>query len=839
MPRSASEAYEIIAAWPVPVYLTTNYDDEIANHLAALGEAFVTYNNAPDHVALLTPDVRGIVAKLHGDLRSKERLILTSSDYSEISGSPDWQYWRTKLTSIFQLHKVIVVGHSLTDPDVQHILAAAKEGAGVQNPVCWIAPDVPLPSKKDLLEKWRIRVIGYDNRDGTHVNLIRLLETVSDFVPPRVSVRASKDLRATLSDAAAPDQAAASLFVFNRLMGEKSFEERRADVVLAALMATPMLNTRVPFRIEDGLRAAGWPQDVPVGQEFRTQLLARGIEQGIVTSEKDMITFTDRAGSEREERSAAFEHLRHRFTLSLALRLRRAFSTLEKPEEVALKIESALIGFFRQGGLTLATTLLADKSLQKRHLPPSIARFMTEASTQFDQLLQRQAFVKVALDAFVRAAEAERDYLSRLAQGFFAFHALGVHGEAALTRLRQAKATVWLVDSNVQIAAVAVGAPVFMVWNSTFGELGQMGLRFFTTERLFDETHAHLRFAQTVIEQNGPKSSAVYAAAVGDAPYRKSNLFLQGFIGWQAAGNPCDWEGYLAQVGDRPDASRRTLESAFGRLGIEVVGPPDWPGFRRDDTARAREIAESIAEASTRFRTDWELDPEELDEMLRKAGPESEAVMIVLRERDGDYGILSNPGTASPAWFISQTAVLNRVTNQRITWQPDAFLRFASTLSAGGEAEQTEKAFEALMWAVAQAGVNVLDEEAADRVFGGVIDHESLRLDDQTRVYEKVLTEKYGDDPRSVVRRMRGVDQTLALVQLANEAAQKETANRVRSEQESVEWQKRAIQAETELKRLERYRRKVTERSGRAQRAQRRVSSKPTKSRVRKRKVRR
>ena len=36
-----SEIYDTIASWPVPVYLTTNFDDQIQTSLASLGEAFI------------------------------------------------------------------------------------------------------------------------------------------------------------------------------------------------------------------------------------------------------------------------------------------------------------------------------------------------------------------------------------------------------------------------------------------------------------------------------------------------------------------------------------------------------------------------------------------------------------------------------------------------------------------------------------------------------------------------------------------------------------------------------------------------------------------------------
>src|SRR5207249_695770 len=102
----------------------------------------IPYSNSEDHMAHLLPDLKGAIFKLHGDLRSERGLILTRSQYGAIARDQSWEYWRTKMTSAFQLVPFIVIGHSLSDPHIAHVLEAAKKGAGVHQPVCWIAPDV-------------------------------------------------------------------------------------------------------------------------------------------------------------------------------------------------------------------------------------------------------------------------------------------------------------------------------------------------------------------------------------------------------------------------------------------------------------------------------------------------------------------------------------------------------------------------------------------------------------------------------------------------------------------------------------------------------------------------
>ena len=230
--------YEHIARWPIAVYMTTNYDHEIARHLAHAGEtSYIEYSNSEDALSVLLPDISGAVVHLHGDLSTESGLVLTSSQYREILSGPQWQYWRTKMTSIFQMNRVIVVGHSLYDPHVVHVLEAAKKGAGVIQPVCWIAPDVAWEATREYLERYRIRVVSYDNRDRSHSNLVRLVETLSDFVPSRVSVHVSQAVAQVVDSPLGANAAAPGFFVFTRLSQQTDFEVKQTEVMVGALRA--------------------------------------------------------------------------------------------------------------------------------------------------------------------------------------------------------------------------------------------------------------------------------------------------------------------------------------------------------------------------------------------------------------------------------------------------------------------------------------------------------------------------------------------------------------------------------------------------------------------------
>ncbi len=821
--------YKMIARWPIRVYLTTNYDNEISKHLSAVGETYLEYSNSEDHFGFLIPDFQGAIVKLHGDLRSENGLILTSSQYQDILENKNWNYWRTKMISLFQMVPIVVIGHSLSDPNIKHILQAAKEGAGVTQPICWIAPDVEQKDIRYHLEKYRIRVIPYSNKDGTHRNLCKLIEHINQFMPPRITIRLSKEIRDVSRSPLGPNAASPGFFVYNKLSTLKSVEKKRPSIVLSAIEAAlPKLKNLGTFTLEKALKIGGWPEDVLLDEKFKPLLVMEAIETGLLEAidEKNF-----RIGKNAEilssEKRKAFKHLQHRFKQSLKLRIKKNYPELtdSDSEKLSTDIERSLIGYFKNGGLTLASTMFSDKH-EKTNIPNSIIHFISEASAIYNDTLKRQAFCTISVDIFTKTESVERDYLGRISQGFFGFHAFGIFGDVAIERLNEAKDTVWLVDSNVQISALALGSPTNAVFRGTLLKLKEYGVRLFTNKLLFNETYQHLIFAINVIEHHGAESSEVLAAAAGDLPYRKSNAFLQGFLHWQAAGNPCDWAAYMYAIYSCHNPSEEDLSSSLESLGIEVINFSDWPGFSDIDYIERSEYKDRIVQKILDWRQSDECEYSESHfDSYKKAEPEAEALVIVKNERKGKYHVLSKAGDKSLSWFISDTSILNIIEPGLIlTWQPEAFIRFVSTL--GISPINASDAFQAILLNVAQSAVVLLDDKVVSTVFGGMIDQTRLNMIEQRNQYRESLEHKYGEPPESVFDRISPRFKLLGAIQLAEERAQIEKQKRKQAEGWSDEAKKRASSAEKKLREVEHYRKRMEAKKLEAKRKARKQKSK-------------
>ena len=826
-PQHSGEIYQILARWPVPVYLTTNFDDEISTQLTALAEPYNVHGNSADHFAHLHPDASGIICKLHGDLRTDGGLVLTSDDYTAIASDPSYSYWHTKLTAIFTTQRVIVVGHSLADPDVRHVLAAAKHGAGVERPVCWIAPDVPPDLRRDYLARWRVRVLSYDNHDGDHRSLLTLLRHLDDFVPPRTAVPVRDTIAAVAEAGSQPNAAAPGYFVFNNLHAHEDFETKRVDVILAAVQSAATRLASEDFDILTILQATGWPSDVPLPHELRARVIDRALETNLLLRTEGGLRFTPEALQEIRERQTAFEDARDRFLLALVLRLKKHSSLDDNAcERIAGHIEASLIGYFRESGITLASLLQSSHRTPPPVVPTSIVSFLTQSSARYSEQAYRQAFCTVSLDIFLRPGLAERAYLGRVSQGFCGYHMLGAFGQAAAERLRNARDTVWLVDSNVQISLLAIGASGYQLFRECLERLRSLGLRFFTTTALAEETAGHLAFANAMVARYGEDALEILALGTGQPPFDRANTFAQGFIRWRAASNAGDWRRYVLQVCGPPVSGRRRTTEALRRVGIEEIPFEDWPGFDPAHTEDVRTYTAALIAANARLLARTGAGMVQSAEPDRKSPPEAEAAAVVRRERLGDYHTLSSPGVPSPAWFISNTTVLNTLANgETITWRPEAFVRFASTLFPESDRAASDRAFDTLIWSVAQAGLIVVEENVAEQVFGRAIDQAAIDFRQEKEHYAALLSEEYPDIEKSFLTNVPVRDRPVVHTQLAFQAAMKETQKREAAEaQRDAALQEKKL-LEAELAPLRRFAKKLQKRSQKAKRRKRRDRS--------------
>lgn len=214
-PGGKSSVYELLSSWPFACYLTTNYDDEIRAHLIRRNQYFQVVQNRPQDFYPIHEGVSNYIITLHGDLDHPDQLVLTADDYDKFEVRSEKRYFRDRLQQILTTFDVLIIGHGLSDPDLDLILRTAKEHASPVHPVYVILPDLTAADISELLNRYNIVALTYSNADGTHSSLRNRLIGLDKFVVHRASTSAHSLPAPAIDEAEI--EAATSLFIFRGL----------------------------------------------------------------------------------------------------------------------------------------------------------------------------------------------------------------------------------------------------------------------------------------------------------------------------------------------------------------------------------------------------------------------------------------------------------------------------------------------------------------------------------------------------------------------------------------------------------------------------------------------
>lgn len=231
--------YDKLSQWPFACYLTTNYDDEIKRHLDRTGIHYDTLRNQKKDFYVIRDGVTNCIFKLHSDLKYPEEVVITSKDYQHLYIDDHGRYYCDKLRQIFEMFDVLIIGHSLSDPDIDYILRIARKTASPRHPIYMIAADYTKAEETEFFEKYNIVLLPYSNTDGKHATLKRILSTYDRFIISRKRNRPT-----TQVDISDDSNMALSLFLFRKLQGA-DISNNISSLILFTIYASD--NTWLPI----------------------------------------------------------------------------------------------------------------------------------------------------------------------------------------------------------------------------------------------------------------------------------------------------------------------------------------------------------------------------------------------------------------------------------------------------------------------------------------------------------------------------------------------------------------------------------------------------------------
>jgi hypothetical protein len=779
--KHPAHIYGILANWPIPIYMTTNWDDEILNALGKEKVFFKTVWNTKADFSKWRAGTDNIIVKLHSDLAHPETAVITSRDYQIFSTDGSFEYFRAKLRAVFEMFNVLIIGHSLSDYDLSLVLQIAKSTSSPEHPLYLVAADMTRSDEIELFQKFNIVVIPYKNPDGTHSRLRRLLCIVNKFVKPRY--RRLDIQETTYSDEEI--EAAQSLLIYRRvhnltqestggihhfdpLVLNALFQVSDNGVDPADLFTLPPLSTIVKN------------DEIKTAVEASLQLLQ---EEGLIAKDgklKLLEAGTKRVMVMRSEKEMTEEQAYGQFILDLKSEL--GSNPEEKDEVFVDLLKDTIVKVFKQRGLAIANSIFADQSISERELS-DIFEALSNAATVFHDEDASVAFIAAAQKFVLESSTAQLKYLTSLSQGYFLFHLLGLDPKCAKIRHNILQNTVWWCDASTLLPLLAAGSRNNEYAKDLFRRLRELNVRVVTTTKFLSEIHRHILWAHRFFEEEDTSSPVFLQAALLKSSF-KQNLFLEGFIRLAAegaVGTPADYLNSVFPDGWESQQLRRLLQG----LGISVIELHELEGYAIADHGTIQELTEQVKDE--RIRGDSYKGWNQVD-------AEGEILFIIRSLRSGRY---KSPVTnqVDRAYFLSQSLVLDRVAekNEGLTWTPEALYRYLIALP--GETPDDGLLHQCMLQEYYVSGIVLIDKQRYRHFFGPAINAAKISYAAEEAQYLREYPQASAAALRESFDKTPDLEKPFFVTQMGWKAARQAAA---RAESAT----RRAVESEAELKRV-------------------------------------
>jgi SIR2-like domain len=720
---SSGYTYSVLCNWPFACYLTTNYDDEIFEHLKKIGVFYHTIQNSRDDLGTIRHNASSLIVKLHSDLDHPKEVVLTSDDYERLTVGGEGASFRQRLRSIFEMFDVCIIGHSLKDPHIQFILQTAKQYASPEHPVFMITSDVTRAEERELFDHSNIIALPYENPDGKHERLRRLLTVLNKFITPR----RERILPVAATYSSGELEAAQSIMIYRRIT---ALSAERCSIVdyLGPLVIQTFRSNDEGEKLSEAELKKRQPLTSAISTEKVASTLSSVLDEmyniGLLSRDQNKysLTTSGRARGQQVSEQKKTEEAQAYGQFAIALRSNHeSLSPTEEAELIGL-FKSSLVSVFKARGLAIANSIFAGQSADSGSLSDIFQTISVAAGTIKNTELAF-AFVEAAQIFILEPSEIQKQYLASLSQGFFLYHLFGLDPNCAKMRRDIFEHTIWWCDSSVLIPFLAQGCFNHDYASDLFTRLQKINALTLTTGRLIQEVWEHLEWAARQVEKGPTDPSAFMAASLQMGSY-KQNLFVDGYIRLAAEGKVGTFKDYLAIVspaGFNKEALVRSLQSK----GFQIFNVNEMAGYETSNWGDIEELAGQIKEIRSKFssfRSELQVEAE------------AEILHMIRGLKDQRYKCPIEKMDLERSYFVSQSRVLDQVPPDKpVSWTPEALYRYL--LALPGETINSDLLQQCMMQEYYSAGVVFVDKPRYQKFFGPTINAAKTKFAEEKERY--------------------------------------------------------------------------------------------------------
>jgi hypothetical protein len=520
-PGGNGEAYNALAKLPFLGYLTTNYDDIFKRHLSGNRRAVTVHCNSKEDIEQIDFDAVPTLVKLHSDFFNPESMILTAKQYMDIQYDENYLHIREFLKSYVLTKRLLIVGYSVSDPDIQLILQEATKIFRRRVPIIAIVAGAKSKQIKEWEFKYNIRIFSYPNKDGKHSELpsiLKLLSTYSGIERPRIG-EAEIDLRS-----------AQHLFMWHKLKFPNDVESKNGaiDSLLLGLLADVNDHQILIGEFVDAAsKFFSATEDVKQLIDFSLKRLS---QNDFVRLKEDTIKVLPAGLAEYKKNVGQFSRLCTVFEDQVRFDLKEEMPRLH--EDYYKKIPKlallALIDLFKERAIELFSSLFKERKAGI-NLSLGLFKLLTFHANEIDSFECRTWFVGHCTKILKNPKPHETELLSYVARAFYCFQALQLDSEAFNARIAELNQRVCLIDSNVLLPIILPGHPLNSQFNQTLNKVKSWGVSFYVLSDTIREAYKAIKWAIDMVNAHGERSKEILYAALGQADYRP-NQVLDAFI---------------------------------------------------------------------------------------------------------------------------------------------------------------------------------------------------------------------------------------------------------------------------------------------------------------------
>ena len=779
--------YELISKWPFACYLTTNYDDEIETYLARLNEHFTVIQNRQEDFYSFRDGASHLIQKLHSDLNHPDEVILTSADYQRVYVGDEGQYFRDKLCDIFKMFNIFIIGHSLSDPDIDFVLQLAKKRRGPQHPIYMVAADFTKADEQEFLEKYNIVLIQYSNTDGTHSELRRILKTADLFISPRQRFRERSGINSRPEEEI---ESAIAIFLYRRLQGVQATD------YLSPIVLSGLYSASAEGIVSEDIASLPMMKQLMQGEsngEAINQVINSLTQQGLISSVDGNIKITSDGRAKVQEYQVIREMEMDQAYGQFRLDLKNACGSVKESQlrQCQKLAEEVIIASFANRGLVVANKIFSEQSARPEELS-DVFGYTSDRAIDIDDMELRAAFIETMYKFLVEPNPTQRKYLASVSQGYFLFHLLGLNPKFCEVKNDIFQRTLWLCDSSVILPLVATGCHNHDYAVELFQALADETALLYTIPKLLQEAWEHFQWALDFIKYTGIESPEFLRAALVKGSY-KQNLFLDGYIRLSADGKVGTFNDYIGLILPDGRISRSSFDRAVSRNVLRVIKISDLDGFDQNDWG-------DIEDAKTEIQKERE----ERGTYRSPLQVESEAEIRILINNlgSGKYSV-DGLERAERAYFVSQSQIIDQAFQQKTvtTWPPESLYRYLSTLP--GREIDPDLLQQCMLHEYYYAGISFIDKDRYEHFFGPSIDAAKASYEKERDSYIEEIEETYTEDIDAAFEQTPDLEKPFFVAQMGWKLAEESKQKEEESKQKEESAIKRALDAETKVKELE------------------------------------